>query len=65
MFTVAPKGRVKLRMWGFTLRFSSLTLMLTGRVAALDRVTKAVSMASFTPEKNQKGLFPAARTMKE
>ena len=51
MLTVAPRGRAVETTAGLMPRFSSATRIATGRVAMLDEVEKATSMASVMPRK--------------
>jgi hypothetical protein len=55
MFIVAPRGRTKDEIFSDTPIFSWVTLMVIGSVAELERVTKAVRVASLTPLKKRIG----------
>ena len=55
MFTVAPSGTTKLATSFFTCRCCSVQRSVTGSVAALELVTKAVSSASRAPLKKRSG----------
>ena len=59
MLIVAPRGRTNDEIFSEIPMFSLAQRMLMGSVAELDRVTNAVSIASFAPEKNQSGERPA------
>ena len=55
MFMVAPRGRLKLATLDRTLSLSVAQLIVTGSVAALERVLKAISQASRIPRHRASG----------
>ncbi len=58
MFIVAPSGSEKLATLGDTRSFSVVLAMVTGRVAALDRVVNAIMYASRMPRNRRIGVTP-------
>ena len=59
MLIVAPRGRTKLAMSSGTPRFSVVHWMVTGRVAELELVLKAMSCACWIPLRKRPAGRPA------
>ena len=57
-FMVAPMVSTKRLTFGGRCSSSSATRSAVGSVALLDEVEKAVTMASWMPRKNTRGLMP-------